>query len=539
MTDTSEMAQAPFSEELVYAPAIVILADDLYPRKLEIIREYIQNASDALDSYGRVADILDDTSHPVIKVSVQGQSLLIWDNGVGMDATEITKLKRIAYSEKKRGRDAGHKGIGRLAGIAVASKLIISSTSVGDPLLHRFEFDARALHNDIDEGRARGHQEAASVVLNRHITISSVEIDPHEHYTMVELHEINDPNSPLLDPIAIREYIGDIGPVGFSPEFRYAAELTEALRREVPDFSPKTVWLSTSPGVREQVYKPYVNEMHLAKPEMLSIRNDTGEMLAFCWYAAKGQEFLGRLRPAGKIFSVPGKTKDEKRRYAGLVYKLFGLSVGDRGLVLRTIWPAMEFTRALWFTGEIHIVDKDVSPTTDRSNFVESEATKRLYSAAQKLLAKPLNRRAEAISEDRLTFASAEKATNKIAKLEQRLAEGKLAAAQVKATKAEIDELINDNLQRTSCKDADIAQYVRETVARGRALRKRIDEMKARGGEERDRLRDVAGTLTTQGRKVYTIVMEVLEQHYADVDDLDTFHELSDKIHDALRKKLL
>ena len=88
------------SEELVYAQAIVILADDLYPRKLEIIREYIQNASDAIDMFQRVGAHLGNESALEISLSIQGKSLTIFDNGIGMDGEEMQKLKRIAYSEK-------------------------------------------------------------------------------------------------------------------------------------------------------------------------------------------------------------------------------------------------------------------------------------------------------------------------------------------------------------------------------------------------------------------------------------------------------
>jgi len=82
------------NEELVYAPAVLILSQDLYPRKLEVVREYIQNASDAIDAFVSIADVIEDSSEPVIKISVQGRSLLIFDNGIGMDAEEVSKLRR-------------------------------------------------------------------------------------------------------------------------------------------------------------------------------------------------------------------------------------------------------------------------------------------------------------------------------------------------------------------------------------------------------------------------------------------------------------
>ena len=54
----------PPKQELVYSPAILILSQDLYPRKLEVVREYIQNASDAIDSFNAIAPLIDDTSEP-------------------------------------------------------------------------------------------------------------------------------------------------------------------------------------------------------------------------------------------------------------------------------------------------------------------------------------------------------------------------------------------------------------------------------------------------------------------------------------------
>ena len=527
------------SEELVYAAAVVILADDLYPRKLEIVREYIQNASDALDSFSRVSDVIGDPTDPLIKVSIQGRSLIIWDNGIGMDAAEIQKLKRIAYSEKKVGREAGYKGIGRLAGIAVAKKLIISSTSFGDPQLHRFEFRARDLHADIDEARRRGAQESATAVLNRHITISAIDVDPRDHYTMVELRDIDDPDSDLLDATTLREFIGDIAPVGFDPSFTHATTITSALRRELQDYSPKTIWLATGPGERIQVFKPYTNEMELAEPYFVAIRDQSGEMLAYCWYAAKGQTILGKTRPTGKIFTVAnGESKDQRRRFAGLVYKLFGFSIGDRTLPLKTLWQK-DYTRPLWFTGEIHVINKDVTPTTDRSNFVENGASKDLFTAGQTALAKDLNRRAEQISDTRGTFDLTERARRRITEVMKRVDEGKLDRAQVKSTKAEIDKLLAKNLQvKPKCIDDEISDFARQVAAHARELKSKLDNVK--GGSDTTRINSVVEelNLTTQPRKLYTIVVDVLRNYYAEQGDLDTFYEVSDRINEALRKKL-
>ena len=91
-------------DELFHAAAVPILSEDLYPRKLEVVREYIQNASDAVDDWLKISDLIpSDRTEAQIKVSIQRKSLLIWDNGIGMTEEDIPKLQRIAYSEKKVG----------------------------------------------------------------------------------------------------------------------------------------------------------------------------------------------------------------------------------------------------------------------------------------------------------------------------------------------------------------------------------------------------------------------------------------------------
>src|SRR5207302_7901137 len=97
----TEVALAPLpeqadTEELPYAAVVQILSEDLYPRKLETIREYIQNASDAIDDWLRISDLVpDERDEPQIKLYIQMRSLIIYDNGIGMLEEDIPKLKRI------------------------------------------------------------------------------------------------------------------------------------------------------------------------------------------------------------------------------------------------------------------------------------------------------------------------------------------------------------------------------------------------------------------------------------------------------------
>jgi hypothetical protein len=535
---TAAVTQGQPAQELVYASAVLILSQDLYPRKIEIIREYIQNASDALDEYMSVAEYIKDRSEPLIKVSLQGRSLLIFDNGIGMDEEEIEKLKRIAYSEKKSGEEAGYKGIGRLAGIAVADKLKISSTSYGSDKLYHFEFHAKAMRDDISEKKKAGIQEPASQVINRHTSILCTDIDPESHYTLVEIRDIDESCAELLDPESVVEYIGDVAPVDFAPpsDFSHGPVISERLRRNVPDFSPKTIYLTKANGQRVRIYKPYRNEMILAEPEFIEIRDpqDMNRLLAYCWYASKGKEILGRIRPSGKIFAVDGDDVEKKRRFAGLAYKLFGFSIGDRTLPQRTLW-IRALPRALWFTGEIHVIDKAVMPTTDRSDFIESDARKNLYRAAKQISAK-LNELAQEISNNRKAFDDASNIRAELHSYRAKLAQNQIDRADLKPIKDYLSRSLNNlEARRGDCNDSEIKAYVGDIIVACNDLKDALNDAKtlknlASGS-------DIASELHMQSktRKVFEIIMKTLAAHFK--DNKDEYHEVAAKIYKALRER--
>ncbi|HEV2395798.1 MAG TPA: ATP-binding protein [Candidatus Sulfotelmatobacter sp.] len=522
------------NEELFYAPAVQILSEDLYPRKLEIVREYIQNASDALDDWMKISEFIPtDRSEPQIRVSIQGKSLLIFDNGIGMAEEDIPKLKRVAYSEKKIGEEAGYKGIGRLAGIAVADKLKITTTTYGDPKLHYFEFRAAEMRQYISEQKRQGKNEPASPVIQRHTRTWWKDIDPAEHCTLVEIHNIKDSCDELLDPDVLMEYIGDIGPVDFAPDFEHGSLISDNLRIMVPDYSPKPIYLARD-GKQVRVYKPFTKEMKVAPPEFIDIRDpdNAAEVLAYCWYTSNADEFLGKMRATGKIFSVAGEKVAERRRFAGLVYKLFGFSIGDRYLPERTLWTTAR-ARAPWFTGEIHIVDKNVQPTTSRSDFIENAARTKLYTQAQRI-SLVLNSKAQTISDNRNVFTDAERIRKKLEGVKTQLDNKQIDRSDIKVIKAELEKSFR-KLRKRDSTDKEIGNFQKEVRRLAESIKDDLNDPKKlkQGKSVSDLVKDL--DMSTKARKVFQIVMEALQQHYS--EDKDEYHVVADKIHKALKDK--
>ncbi len=525
------------SDELFYAAAVPILSEDLYPRKIEVIREYIQNASDALDDWLKISDLIpSDRTEPQIKISIQGKSVLIFDNGIGMTEEDIPKLQRIAYSEKRVGEEAGYKGIGRLAGIAVAEKLKITSTSYGDPKLYHFEFRAADMRKDISDKKKQGINEQATPVIKRHTKTWWTDIDPADHYTLVEIRNIKDSCDELLDSDTLIEYIGDIGPVDFSPEFKEGALISENLQRHVPDYSPKTIYLSRPDGKKVRVYKPYSDDMKVAAPRFMEIPDPTnaGELLAYCWYASNAEEILGKMRPSGKIFQVEGEAVEERRRFAGLVYKLFGFSVGDRSLPERTLWTTA-VVRAKWFTGEIHVVDKNVQPTTPRSDFIENTARVKLYAEAQKRVPPILKNLAQEISDNRKAFTDAKTIRQKFDKYKTQLENSGIERSDLKVIKEDLDKSFRKLGTRKNTTDKEIGAYQKEVRKLGEMIQTALNDPKKLkpGHSITDLVKEL--DMSTKSRKVFQIIMETLQQHFS--HDSDEYHAIAEKIHKALKDK--
>jgi hypothetical protein len=521
-------------EELLFAAVVRILSEDLYPRKLEIIREYIQNSSDAIDDWLAVADHIHDQTDPQIKISIQGRSLIIWDNGIGMSEEDIPKLKRIAYSEKRLGEEAGYKGIGKLAGVAVAEKLKITTTSYGDRRLWMFEFRAGNMWQDISEKKRHGIQEPASPVIRRHTSIEYTDVDPNDHYTIVEIRNIKESCSELLDADQIAEFVGDVAPVAFDPLFEYAEFLNEGLFRSVPDYSPKKVLLSRPDGRKSQIFKPFNSQMMIAKPDFIEVKAPGGKgTLAVCWYTTNAQKMGDKVRPSGRIFSVAGDTVLRRRRFAGLAYKLFGFSIGDRSLPTRTLWTTAK-ARAEWFTGEIHIVDKGVLPLTDRSDFVDTGERARLYKQSQEYIVEKLNDLAQLISDNRRAFHGAEEELKRVRKLRHKLDDGGVQRSDIKVYKRQLEEGLQ-RLKNRKCNDLEIRKIQQDALRELNDLRADIDDPKKQ--KRSLSIADLGSDLkmTTKAQRVFEIIMGTLQTHFD--NDMDSYEEVAAKIHKALRDK--
>lgn len=108
-----------------------LLAEQIYQSPLALLRENTQNAFDAI----RMREALGQPFEPVIEVSVDGENVVVYDNGIGMTAQEIETHYWYAGRSGKNTDAAraagvvGTFGIGAMANFGVADSLSVESES--------------------------------------------------------------------------------------------------------------------------------------------------------------------------------------------------------------------------------------------------------------------------------------------------------------------------------------------------------------------------------------------------------------------------
>lgn len=381
-------------EELAFSFILEALTQGLYPNAFDVVREYISNAYDAvirrLQDPARAA--APGEQHPEqysIKVNVTGSSVFIADNGTGMNAQQARQYRYVGYSEKRPGEAAGFRGIGKLSGICVADKLIVTSSSEGDPRKYTLVFDARAMLTEILALRSGGRNKPLNDLIGDNTELSSDTAEAGQHFTVVEIHGIRPEFRELLDPQRLRSHVAAVSPVPFNPDFAYASRIDDWLIDHVRDYYYVRHLVNDEP-----VYKPFTNQV--LEPQFLEVEaEEGGETIAYAWACQHRRE---------------EQLPDDGPR--GLVFRLRNIAIGDGSTSRELLWHTNPHL-AYWFFGEIHVVDPLVVPTAERSSFEANEGRRRLVDRSQPDLIRRLGKSARQQSEK----ANAEKKRGQLERL--------------------------------------------------------------------------------------------------------------------------
>lgn len=334
-----------------------LVSSAMYIDPMTIYREYVQNAADAIDAARAQGTLgVSDTGRVDIAVDLATRTVRIRDNGCGIAFAEFGRRLTALGGSTKRGTAArGFRGVGRLAGLGYAQELIFRSRVAGERKISELRWDCRRLKALLrDDGVLGVTDIIRSVTSLRRLSVD----DAPKRFFEVELRGIVRLRSDrLLSPHAVSDYLSQVAPVPFSPDFRFGEQLTTVLAQHC-DMSTLDIRIDDA---EEPLYRPHRDRFSLEEKQditfdsltLLEIPGVEGEIAAFGWVLH--HEYEGAI-PTGTLVK-------------GLRLRAGNIQVGDHAL-LEELFPEARFN--VWSVGEIHVLDRRIVPNGRRDHFEQN-----------------------------------------------------------------------------------------------------------------------------------------------------------------------
>lgn len=476
-------------EHFAYGSVIEALSFGLYPDKRHVLREFVQNAFDALISWFQQSDI--STVIP-IEIKIDPPSIFIADKGIGMGEDEVEKYRYLGYSQKDKYKEAGFRGIGKDSGLAVAKQIIVTTSRYGSPQQFTVIIDAEAMLREIESKRNPPLEE----LLKDHSEMDKKPEAKEAHYTFVELHEIRKDSQVLFKLDYVKEYLQRTCPVPFHPDFSYGAEINVRLRENLQDYHALNMVLNG-----EQLYKPFpLNYTRPEYEEIFASEENDAPLIAQCWYC-----------------SHTDKGQFDERENSGLVYRVKNFAIGDNHLTRKTLWHVTP-ERAFHFFGEIHVQDNKIVPSADRGDFEDNEARERLYDRCRRISqvlnrnagVKSFRRRFEEKTKQTLELLSTKEKQYKQRALKDVLRED--VTYQIRKSLEDLEKRLHqtESKRKKSDEDNKLIQSGKKAVSKTRVFLRKLEHAEPQMFYRVDKTLK----LSEEARRVYEIITDCLREEF-------------------------
>lgn len=333
-----------------------LLSSSMYVDPMSFYREYIQNAADSVD-LARSIGILSTRGCVEVRIDPTARSVSLRDNGAGLGSAEFVHQLTALGGSKKRGTGfRGFRGIGRLAGLAFCQELVFRSRQMGETTVHEVRWDSREIRTllrsgdvsqDLREVIAKGVQKREVPAGNWPARFFEVELKGVIRYR----------DDRLLNEEAVYNYLAQVAPVAFHPDFEFGHQITTFLKEGGVRLGAIDVQLLG----RGPVTRPHRNTVAMGKSgetrfhELRTIVTPSrdGGIAALTWFL--DHNYLGAL-PSGSFIE-------------GWRVRSGDIQVGDNGL-LQSLFPESRFNA--WCVAETHVLDPRILPNGRRDQFEQN-----------------------------------------------------------------------------------------------------------------------------------------------------------------------
>lgn len=335
-----------------------LLSSSMYVNPLSVYREYVQNATDAIEEACAIGSLSLLTDGRIdIDIKQAERTVRIRDNGTGIEQSRfVSRLVALGASRKRGLKARGFRGVGRLAGLGYCQELIFRSRAEGEREVSELRWDCRALKANLRDPKFS--EQLSSLIARVVRTRKAVDDNYPERFFEVEMVGIvRNGTDVLMNASAVASYLSQVSPVPFSPEFAHGEVLNQAMTRAFP-MGNVHIYLNKS---ELPLYRPHRNEFIARKGVTDSIRGVTtrdfygsnGSLSAIAWWA--DHAYLGAISTETGI--------------GGLRLRCGNIQVGEHDL-LNELFQEPRFNS--WIVGEVHVLDERILPNGRRDHFEQS-----------------------------------------------------------------------------------------------------------------------------------------------------------------------
>lgn len=432
-----------FEPEDIGGELIGIISKGLYPDPLDCIREYVQNSVD-----GRAKEVT---------IKITGNSVIIKDDGLGMAIGDLRQARQLGISNKSQAENVGFRGIGIYSGFDICNRLLVTTKRAGEAKARILEFQFGEMKAQLKaERNSQSARTPLTKLLSKYTHFRQEDDQVDRHYTIVQMEELSRVHiGQIADHEQLRTYMLHNLPIDFADNFPYKDQINSQLENHVPGYNAIRVKLMTDFAPPEVIVRP--NIPNLSEPIMSIIPNADGKKIAYYWacYHAKG-----------------GELPDEYEDYRGLVYKVKGFTIGNRSR-LREHFTTARGTLYYWCTGEVYVIDENVTPNAARNDFEASPEKLQLETAVGDTL-RNLNATVSRFQEQNNADKEFEKASAYLDEVEKKITNFTLNNCKEAHQSLERYLYSLPKKQKKTTLDANFAQ---ETIRRTETLRDRVRQM--------------------------------------------------------------
>ena len=496
----------------------------MYSEPMHCIREYVQNAYDSIRAARRGGVLAYDAGTIRIVIDRTSRRFKICDDGIGLSPeAAAVHLIDIGKSEKARSgadskRNAGFRGIGRMAGISYCDTLRFR-TSDGNGRACKVEFDATAINRLTQRG-----QEPTTIVhaIESNARIEEYLAETDAPYLEVTLEGVR-PDSPFLDQDYVANYLGGVAPVRHDPTGWSFGDKIQSFAADVDSegsLEALSVLVCDAEGnVQVDIRRPFKNgfrtkdgnrqrDRHVRVKDVVALP-DRGPVNG--WWG-----WLAVHERRGALADIS---------FAGIRVRMHNIAVGDEHIV-RNLFKTAALSR--WCFGEIHITDPDLVPNAQRDDFEPSSEWSRISTQIKEETYR-IEREIRKESDSRNSSVPTLKRRS-----EKKIDSAKQAIEAGVASHYEQDAIIGE----LKSEDSRLATQEGRT-GRTDQEREQLTELRGRLGQTirevstipRTRADVAQAHLGRQARLVFRRIMSVLK---SELDD-DVFRRIETKINAALQ----